>query len=143
MSSIRHRQTMREFLASPEASAPAPVVPYHDLLPSATSSSRELAERKERIARPDILDGHGRAGLVPDGGSIAQIRTRDIHTDAAPDIAAQQRACYEAMQKMGVTQTEIEAVGEQVKTLPLEKLMQPLTWTSMLEKVRNFGRRRR
>jgi|SRR5580658_253313 hypothetical protein len=146
MSSARFTRTMKEFQSSPEAHAAVPVMPLHDYIPSAPSSSRERQERKERLARPDTVEGVGREGCVPEGGSIASVRSRDIAAASeptGPDVKAQQRACYEAMQKMGVTQSELQTVGEQVKHLPLARLMDPLTWTSMLEKVRNFGRRRR
>lgn len=139
-SSARFNRLRKEFLSSPEASAPAPVVPYHDILPSAPPSTRELQERKDRLARPDTIEGTGREGMVPEGGSIAQVRSRDAQREGVPDVAASQLACFEALTKVGASAVEIKAVAEQLKDWPMAKLLDPATWTTMLTKLRKFRR---
>jgi hypothetical protein len=142
VSSARFTRTLEDFKRSPEASAPAPVVPYYDERLPASSTTRELQERKDRLARPDDLNTTGREGMVPEGGSIAQTSTR--HTaelnQSQPDIRAQQVATVAALRKLGASVAEIKAVAEQLKNLPVAKLLKISTWTSMLEKLRNFRR---
>jgi hypothetical protein len=142
MSGIRHQQALKAFLDSPEAKAPLPRQDYHDEVRPAASTTREIAERRERIAREETYESAGRNGLVSEGGSIAFERTRSKQESAAPvlDAKAQQAAITQALEEMGATPEEFRLVREQVKALPLQKLMDIKLWTSTLERVRRVRR---
>jgi hypothetical protein len=102
------------------------------------ASSRELQERAERLARTDAYAGSdGREGYVPLGGSIAQIRTRDVHTnDVAPDPKAQQQAIIAAMQSQNATHAELEQLGQLLKTHP--QIREAHVWSAALSRLRRF-----
>lgn len=142
MSSARFTRTMQEFKQSPEASAPAPTMPYHDILPSAPSSAREISERRDRLARPDNPEGNGIQGMVPEAGSIAQTPTRSVAAISEPtvDIRAQQIATVAVLRELGASDAEIRAVAEQMKTLPMTKLLDIGLWKKQLERIRKFRR---
>jgi hypothetical protein len=139
MTTTRHKQALEAFLNSREAQQPLIPNPLHDPMPSAPPSTRELAERKARLAQETDATITGRDGYVPHGGSIAQTPTRHvaaISEQAGPTAAEQQAAIIAVMRSMNATQSELEQMGHQLKNSP--RLRELDEWVRQLEKLRKF-----
>jgi hypothetical protein len=105
MSSARFTQTLKDFENSPEAQAPLAPNPYHDEVRPAASTTREIAERRERIAREETYESAGRSGMIPEGGSIAFERTRSKQESVAPVLRLIQANVTMSADLVGVTRS--------------------------------------
>jgi hypothetical protein len=146
MTSARFTKTIKDFKKSPEAKTPAPVVPYHDEVRPAPSSTREWQERRERTAREETYEvgTNGRNGLVSEGGSIAQTRTRlaqEITEIPVPTAAELQAETIRLVTELRATPNELEQVASILKADP-RRLRDPKFWVEQLAKVRKFNSRR-
>jgi hypothetical protein len=146
VNSIRHRDTMREFLNSPEAQQPLVKQDYHDQVLPGASSTRERQERKERLERLDVPEGsNGRQGMVSEGGSIAgpQTSARFLTESSAPvDARAQAKANQAETRKllaeMSVTALELEMLASIMKSNPRIRI--PSEWKNQLGRLRRIRR---
>jgi hypothetical protein len=137
MSSARHRQTMSEFLNSPEAQQPLAPVPYHDPTPQTPSSSREIAERAKRLAHEETRSTE-RAGHTGGTAVVAPTIRARVIDDVAPSAVESQGSVIAAMKSEGATKSELVELGYILKNHP--KLRDASTWIQALKKLRRFRR---
>ena len=107
---------------------------------STPSSSREIAERQERLASPDTpTSSMGRIGFVPVSADVASVTSRFVAETAektGPTAFERQQETRRLMIEAKATAQELADIGHALLNSP--RLREPQEWQRQLERLRRF-----
>jgi hypothetical protein len=107
---------------------------------STPSSSREIAERQERLSSPDELaPSTGRVGYVAESADVATITMRfatETAEKSEPTAFERQREIIYLMTEAKATPQELTDIGHALMNSP--RLRDPQEWKRQLERLRRF-----